>query len=282
MHAAGITQAVICGNSASRRIRQKLGDGTGLGLELSYYEDWTPRGPAGCIRDCAAHAEVDRLVVADGAIIPVGCDLPKLLRQHIELGAAITVAASRDTESLNPTKERLVPAGIYVVESSVLQHVPETGYQDVKEVLLPRLHQKGLLVRPHRLPAPIPRVTDATSYLALHAWMLERILAGEQTPDGYRLVGRSLVHESGRGVTRRQARRHGSGRAGHANRAGCRHRRPRPPIGAHCVIESQAVVSRSVLWDRCHHRARCDDRSLRSRRRRPDPGQRDALPYGVE
>jgi NDP-sugar pyrophosphorylase family protein len=248
---AGIGHAVICGNSASRQMRQRLGDGTALGIDLSYYEDWTPRGPAGCIRDCAAHLTVDRLVVADGAIVPSGCDLHAVLQRHSACGAAMTVVAAGDPEGVAGSKERLVPAGIYVLERSVLEHIPETGYQDIKEVLLPRLHQEGIPVRPHKLPAPCPRVTDAASYLMVNAWMLEQLLQSARTLPGYRYVGRSLVHETVQVPA--TAKLVGTVLIGPGTTIAPDAAVIGPTtIGRACVVEREAVVCRSVLWDRCH------------------------------
>lgn len=246
----GVAHAAIRGNSASRQMRQRLADGAALRIELSYYEDWTPRGPAGCIRDCATHLNAERLVVADGTLLPIGCDLQAVLDEHSRRGAAMTVVVAHDPASPDEAHERLVPAGIYVLERTVLEHISETGYQDIKEVLLPRLHERGVHVRAHTLPRPCPRVTDAASYLTLNAWVLEQLSRSRQTLPGYRYVGHSLVHESVR-VPSPQ------------NLVGTVLIGPRTTIapgaaivgpttiGAECVVEPEAVICRSVLWDRC-------------------------------
>src|SRR5262245_44958382 len=52
----GARRATICANSESPAVRRRLGDGSRVGIELDYYEDWLPRGTAGCIHDAAMGA----------------------------------------------------------------------------------------------------------------------------------------------------------------------------------------------------------------------------------
>jgi len=248
---AGIAQTTICASGASRQLRRRLGDGAALGIDLHYYEDWTPRGPAGCIRDSAAHFGAERVIVVDAALLPVGCDLSAALDEHARSGAAMTVVAADDPDGSGEAGGHLVPVGMYVLDRSVLDEIPETGYQDVKEMLLPRLYEKGVCVRSHVLSTPCPRLTDAASYLMLNAWMLEQLVHGrEPTLPDYRLVGRSLVHETvhlaspGRLVGTVLIGPH-SAIAPDSTIVGP------TTIGAECVIESAAVICRSVLWDRC-------------------------------
>ena len=47
----GVRAATICANSESRFVRHCLKDGSEYGLDIRYFEDLTPRGPAGCVRD---------------------------------------------------------------------------------------------------------------------------------------------------------------------------------------------------------------------------------------
>ncbi len=246
---AGIADVTICANSDSRQLRQTLTERASPGIELDYYEDWTPRGPAGCIRDAASQAAAERFVVVEGTILPE-CDLRAVLEEHARSNAAMTIVAARDPDNMNGSETRLVPVGIYVLDRSVLEHIPETGYQDVKEVLLPRLHEQGMHVRTHTLPMPCPRVTDATSYLAVNAWVLERLMRDSRTLPGYRRIGRSIVHESARvsspdGLVGTVLIGPGTTIAPGATLVGP------TTIGAQCVIERGAVVCNSVLWDGC-------------------------------
>src|SRR4051794_16108897 len=66
----GIRHATICANGTTRHIAAAFGGGGGLDMELDYYEDGTPRGAAGCVRDAATGMAAETLVIADGAAIP--------------------------------------------------------------------------------------------------------------------------------------------------------------------------------------------------------------------
>jgi mannose-1-phosphate guanylyltransferase len=246
---AGVGQATICANSASRQLRHALGDGTAVGVDVDYYEDWMPRGPAGCIRDAGALGDAERIVVTDGTILPE-CDLDALLREHSTSGAAMTIVAASDPESSDRNGEQLMPVGIYVLSRSLLEHIPDTGYQDIKEVLLPRLHARDVSVRVHKLPAPCPRIADAGSYIALNACALGRLSRTVRLPPGYQRAGRSIVHESAHIAA--PDRLVGNVLIGPETMVAPGATVIGPVvIGAECVIEAAAVVGQSVVWDGC-------------------------------
>ena len=193
---AGITSMTLCANSDSRQMRDMLADGSALNLDLEYYEDWTPRGPAGCIRDAADVSNGERFVVVDATIWP-RYDLQAILENHEQSEAEMTIVTSHDFSNAGH-KTRLGPVGIYVLERSVLAHIQKTGYQDVKEVLLPQLHAHGHQVRTYTLPEACPRLVDASSYLALNEMAVECLARSNRELAGYQRIGQSLVHESAR------------------------------------------------------------------------------------
>ena len=249
LRAGGIGHAIICANSDSRQVRRVLTDEAELGIDVEHFEDWTPRGPAGCIRDAALQTDAERFVVSEGTILPE-CNLVEVLERHSQSDAAMTVVATRDPVGSNGAKVRLIPVGIYVLDRSVLEHVPKTGYQDVKEVLLPQLHERGVRVRAHTLATLCPRITDAGSYVAMNARALERLGQTSLVPPGYRRIGRAIVHESVRvpsldGLVGTVLIGPGTTIAAGATLVGA------TTIGRDCVIESHAVVCNSVLWDGC-------------------------------
>lgn len=245
----GIERATICANSESRRVRRCVDDGAQIGLAIDYYEDWTPRGPAGCVRDAALLDDAELFVVADGTIVPQ-VDLGRLLDAHRKSGAALTIVVAQAADNAGSGNGHASPTGIYVFERRVVEMVMETGYQDIKEVLIPLLHRRGLRVLTYAAEGPCPRVTDAASYLAITEWLLEQLVAQAQPPAGYRVTDESCIHETAQvadGVefvgpllvgpdTRIEA---GATIVGPT------------VIGERCTVRAKAVVSRSVLWDRC-------------------------------
>src|SRR3954469_948606 len=60
---AGVSEAVICANSATPAVHGVLGNGDGMSMSLKYFEDDTPRGPAGCAGDATRFSAAQTFVV---------------------------------------------------------------------------------------------------------------------------------------------------------------------------------------------------------------------------
>jgi NDP-sugar pyrophosphorylase family protein len=235
----GITRATICANGTTRLIEAVLGSGDGLGMGLSYYQDGTPRGPAGCVRDAAERTRSQTLVVTDGTAIPT-VDLAELLASHHASGAAMTAVVHRGHSLATPPS----PVGVYVFERRALDHVGASGFQDIKENLIPRLHRAGERVVAHASERFCPHVLNAQTYLAVNHWVLRRLAHGDEgvggillhptasVDPGARLVGPVLL---GAGV-RVEA---GATLVGPTS------------VGAGSVVGPGALVARSVVWSRC-------------------------------
>jgi len=120
------------------------------------------RGPAGVIRDVVSQAEGDGPVMVVEAARAVLGTLRGLLQSHVTHGAIATVGRNPDGS----------PAGIYLLERSAIDLVPRRGFMDLKEQLLPRVGEVGM-VRVSDLDAPgaMPLRTrrqflDAASWLS--------------------------------------------------------------------------------------------------------------------
>jgi mannose-1-phosphate guanylyltransferase len=247
----GVPAMTICANSESRQVRKCLGDGSEMGIAIDYYEDWTPRGPAGCIRDAALQTDADALVVVEGAVIP-RFDLCGLLDAHTKAEAAVTVVVNSDRSPStdNGPGDYLAPAGIYVFQREALEHVSETGYQDIKEVLIPQLYLAHGRVVTYLAEKECPRVSDAASYLSVNGWMLSQIISDRNPLPGYRKVGESRVHRNAQLAD--TAKLVGPVLVGPFTEIADGATIVGPTvIGVGSSIEGRAVVSRSVILDRC-------------------------------
>lgn len=249
MRHGGIDRTMICANSASRRVREVIGDGAKLEIDLDYYDDRTPRGPAGCIRDAATDLDADLYVVADGTILP-RCNLAGLLQTHLAAQALMTIVVARESGETPGRRARHVPVGIYVLSREVTEYIPETGYQDIKEVLLPLLHRRNLRTHAHVLPTASARLTDAASYLSMNALALEWLARATPAVSQYRRVGGCLIHETAE-VAAPEALigplivGPGARVADGATIVGP------TSIGPGSKVESDAAICRSVLWADC-------------------------------
>lgn len=239
LHHGGIRLATICANGTTRVIQDAIREGEDLGIGLRYYEDVTPRGAAGCVRDAGLLSGSQTLVVTDGTAIP-SLDLAELIASHRRSAAAVTVVVHRDGSAGAPP----APSGVYVFDRRVLDHVPETGFQDIKENLIPRLRRSGERVVAHEIPTFCPHVLNAQTYLEVNHWVLER-----RTHEGME-TGATLVHPTA--TVEPGARLVGPVQLGAGVRvlAGATIVGP-TTIGDDSTIGADAVVARSVLWSRC-------------------------------
>jgi NDP-sugar pyrophosphorylase family protein len=242
----GVADATVCANSAGRAVREHFGDGRHLGMTLAYYEDWSPRGPAGCARDASIHSSAETFVIADGSVIPT-VNLEGLLETHAVCQAALTVLVHHEPGAERST---VVPGGIYVFDRRIFDAVPATGFQDIKETLIPRLYREGERIVTHTAYGVCPRVINARTYLAVNHWMVERLARRAEAPRHHEVRGEALVHTSAR--VDDGARLVGPVLVGPdvTIRAGATVVGP-ATIGASSTIDEGALVSRSVAWSRC-------------------------------
>ncbi len=239
---AGIDRATICANSDTALFHQCLGDRTGEGLDLSFHADLMPRGPAGCLRDAAGDA--DFLVVLEGSVL-MHVDIEAMLRAHRQSQAALTMAVFGEDDM------SIEPAGIYVVSRAAMECIPARGYQDLKEMLIPQLYERGQTVASWPIERGTSiRVSDASSYLLASSRAVAAATARTACPQEYERRGEAWIHRSAR--VDEKARLLGPVVVG----PGCDIEAGATLVGPTSIgrgswIGRAAVVSRSVLWNDC-------------------------------
>jgi NDP-sugar pyrophosphorylase family protein len=188
----GVREATVCANRETQVLESRLHRHVPHGLRVSYNEDRMPRGAAGAIRDASETTNAKVLVVTDGTSIPT-VDLSELLAYHEASGSAVTVVAHIE-EGRHGKPALQVPTGTYVFNRSALAKVPERGFCDIKENLIPQLHRAKESVGVYAVTSPSPRVLDAPSYRAVNEWMVDHLITTRTVPDGYVLSGSTLIH----------------------------------------------------------------------------------------
>jgi mannose-1-phosphate guanylyltransferase len=244
----GIRTVAVCANRETQALESQLLRHVPPGMTLSYHEDPMPRGAAGSLRDAAAASDADIFVVADGTAIPTA-KLADLLLAHRASGAAVTVVVhSEPCRNGNPREQ--VPSGMYVFNRQALDVVPDSGFYDIKEHLLPQLHRAGERVIAYPAEDVSPRVLDASSYLAVNEWMVERLLTTGAQPEGYVRTGDCLFHRDA--VIADDAVFVGSAIVGSGAQimSGAVIVGP-SSIGCDATVGHGALVSRSAIWRRC-------------------------------
>lgn len=186
----GVGEAVVCTNGRRAELQAAVEEMSLGDLRVDFHEDPMPRGPAGCVRD-AGRAFGDReLLVVEGSVLP-HFDVLELLRTHRRSGACLSIAARPVGHPSDPAHE---PVGLYVFSAPALDYIAPTGFQDIKEGVIPKLHAAGLRVDAFAITGAAPRLSGIASYFAVNEWAVRSASRGGWALDGYERRGSTLVH----------------------------------------------------------------------------------------
>ncbi len=160
----GIDEVVATLAFMPQVIEDYFGNGEEWGMDISYALEETPLGTAGSIKNAQSLLEGDRFLVISGDAL-TDIDLSEVLRFHEEKGAAVTIALKRVPEPLEfgvvitaedgrierflekPSWGQVfsdtINTGIYVLESEVLDRIPDDEPFDFSSQLFPLLMEEG-------------------------------------------------------------------------------------------------------------------------------------------
>ena len=159
----GITEVVITLQYMPSVIQDFYGDGSGLGLKITYVVEEMPLGTAGGVKNAASHLNDTFLVISGDALTDF--DLQAAVQHHITVGALATLAvypvpnpleygavvsdeSGRITQFIekpdwSAIRSDRVNTGIYVLEPAVLDYIPDDVAYDFSTDLFPDLLQRG-------------------------------------------------------------------------------------------------------------------------------------------
>jgi NDP-sugar pyrophosphorylase family protein len=160
---ADIRDVILSLSYQPQKIEDKIGDGTDFGVRVSYTVEASPLGTAGAYRNAAGYIR-ETTVVFNGDVL-TDIDLNEVIRLHRERDAVATIVL---TPVPNPTAYGLVEtgddgrvrrflekpkpeevtcdtinAGIYILEPSVLEYVPEGEPFMFEYGVFPKLLEAG-------------------------------------------------------------------------------------------------------------------------------------------
>src|ERR671918_118806 len=164
LHSYGVDDIVMsCGHLASG-VRNVLGDGTALGIQLRYVEEPRPLGTGGALKYAEPLLD-DRFLMLNGDVL-TDIDLTGQIAQHERTGAVATLAltpvedpsayglvrtreggeATEFVEKPAPDQidTRNISAGAYVLERSVLELLEADQPASIERDVFPRLVGDGL------------------------------------------------------------------------------------------------------------------------------------------
>jgi mannose-1-phosphate guanylyltransferase len=266
LHHAGVDDVVLAAGYLPKPITEHLGDGSRMGMRLTYVVEDAPLGTAGALRNVADHIR-GAFFVLNGDVL-TSLDLRAMLAFHRERGGQgvihlirvpdpsafgcvvrepdgrVTRFVEKPPRDEAPTDE--INAGTYLLERSVLDAIPAGRNVSIERETFPQLLEAGERLYAYPTTDYWLDVGRPEQYIQAHRDVLDGLAQLEPTAD-------PAAHR---------------GRMWRAGEPGC----PafgRPPlflggdvsvdptavIGPHCVlgdgcrIEAGAIVYGSVLWD---------------------------------
>lgn len=261
----GVTDVTLAMTRHSERVETAFGDGGHLGMRLEYVYEDTPLGSGGAIAAAAAGWD-EPFLVCNGDLL-TSLDVTGMIAAHRARRAELSIAlhevedpspfgvvvlddagrVSRFVEK--PPREtapsRLINAGTWLFEPSLLAEMDPTRFNRVEDELFPMLASTGRPMFGYRHDGFWLDVGNPDTYLyanlELVSGALPSRLLDNWPPGGAATADASI--EAGATVRAPLLLGPGTSIATGAELLG-------PLVaGANCVIASNARVSGSVLWD---------------------------------
>lgn len=171
---AGIDEIILACGYRSDQLVDTIGDGSNLGIKITYSFEDEPLGTAGAIKMIEDDLH-DTFVAINGDVFS-RIDVSEVVREHFSSGAAVTISLTEvenpceygiarveDDGRISEFKEKpkpeevfsnLINAGIYVVQKEVLKYVPGSGQYDFSKELVPDLMEKSYRIQGYRYKGP--------------------------------------------------------------------------------------------------------------------------------
>ncbi len=159
----GFTDIVVTVAFLANTIRNYFGDGSEFGVRMVYATEETPLGTAGSVRNAMAELE-ERFLVISGDVL-TDIDLGKVVEFHEQRGAIATIGLkamenplefgiviTKDDGSIERFLEKpnwgqvfsdTINTGIYVLEPSIFDYIPDGRSVDFSEEVFPALLDAG-------------------------------------------------------------------------------------------------------------------------------------------
>ena len=168
---AGIEEIIMACGYRSEHMASAIGDGSDLGIRITYsYED-TPMGTGGAIK--LLENRLDDVFIAVNGDVFSDMDIGLEITEHIQSSASVTISMDTVDDPTEygiigvddigritrfkekPKKEEafsnLINSGVYVVNKDVLKFIPEGQAYDMSKELFPLLLEKGYHLQGHRI-----------------------------------------------------------------------------------------------------------------------------------
>ncbi len=188
----GFDEAVLTLRYLPNVIRRYVGDGSAFGIRAECSVEERPMGTAGGVRHALKQAEDSVLVMSGDAMCDF--DLSYAMQEHKRSGAAATILLKKvkvpmeygvvlkdkdgfisrfiEKPSAAEVFSDLVNTGIYIIEPSVLDMIPDGMEYDFSKDLFPRMLRTGMKIFGHEAEGYWSDIGDLTQYALTQADML--------------------------------------------------------------------------------------------------------------
>ncbi|HEX9990074.1 MAG TPA: NDP-sugar synthase [Chloroflexia bacterium] len=205
----GINDVVLAMAYLSANFEQAYGDGSHLGMRLTYVHEDEPLGTGGAIKNAEAALDTDETFLVFNGDILTDLDLSDMLRLHRGSGSQCTISLTpvddpsaygvvdlddtgriqRFTEK--PKREEAtsnwINAGTYILEPSTLDYIPEGQHYMVERGLFPTMLAEGKPLYGYRTGAYWMDIGTPAKYMQAHADLLLGRLKSSLLPEGEQL-----------------------------------------------------------------------------------------------
>jgi len=155
----GIRQVTICSCGLGALPVESLR--TPGSLRVRLLNEQLSVGTAGSIRDAVCDQGDTLLLIMSASVVsPPPVDV--LVRAHQQGQCDLTIMFDPD---FGNAPDIGTPADIYVCNAQILEHIPQAGYFDIKEGVIPKMVRAGKTVGAVRLPKPVGNFRDWKEYL---------------------------------------------------------------------------------------------------------------------
>jgi mannose-1-phosphate guanylyltransferase len=159
----GIKDVTLAMSYLPDRIQKQLGDGSELGVKLSYAVEKEPLGTGGAIKNAEARL-TEPFFVLNGDVL-TGIDLADMMKLHRKVKPRVSIALTPvdnptiygvvetdhedmverfvEKPGLEEVTTNMINAGIYIIDPAVLGYIPPATPSMVERHLFPLLLEKG-------------------------------------------------------------------------------------------------------------------------------------------
>ena len=188
----GFDEAILTLRYLPNVIRRYVGDGSAFGIKAECAVEDKPMGTAGGVKNALRQADDSVLIMSGDAMCDF--DLTDAMREHRRSGAAATILLKKvkvpmeygvvlkdkdgfisrfiEKPSAAEVFSDLVNTGIYIIEPSVLDMVPEGTEYDFSKDLFPRMLRTGMKIFGYEAEGYWSDIGDLTQYALTQADML--------------------------------------------------------------------------------------------------------------